>query len=338
MGDGSEESSGILLEVSEPRPSSDREAARSFIDYEEIAGLLDGIDHIRKANHSVTKLANFEAIYRTKGGVWITVYNATEGNRVAVQSGRIGGQTATLELEHLDQLRALIVRAKEILDNPQNTPTEAAPPTTQTIAPPAAAAAPPVSAPTIPTPAKRPKVVKKGGQSSGPQNRPKTSGGENSVSLTPTSIQQWRPCLRDSSGDRQHRDRRRSCGSDEVGTVINPLIVEGQIHGGLAQGLGQALLEHCAYDDGGQLVAGSFMATRSRARRSAALRDRMRREPALHAQSAGRQGLQRGRRRSFACGAGERGAPRARAAGVTDLQMPLTAEQVWRRIREAGRM
>ena len=46
---------------------------------------------------------------------------------------------------------------------------------------------------------------------------------------------------------------------DDVGTVINPLIVEGQIHGGLAQGLGQALLEHCAYDDGGQLVAGSFM-------------------------------------------------------------------------------
>ena len=118
-GGGSEESSGILLEVSEPRLSSDREAARSFIDYEEIAGLLDGIDHIRKANHSVTKLANFEAIYRTKGGVWITVYNATEGNWVAVQSGRIGGQTATLELEHLDQLRALIVRAKEILDDPQ---------------------------------------------------------------------------------------------------------------------------------------------------------------------------------------------------------------------------
>lgn len=186
-GGGSEESSGILLEVSEPRLSSDREAARSFIDYEEIAGLLDGIDHIRNANHSVTKLANFEAIYRTKGGVWITVYNATEGNRVAVQSGRIGGQTATLELEHLDQLRALILRAKEILDNPkkldnpQKMPTEVATPTTQTISPPAAAAAPPVSASTIPTPVKRPKVVKKGGQSSGPQRSPEIERRRDSV-------------------------------------------------------------------------------------------------------------------------------------------------------------
>lgn len=180
-GDGSEESSGILLEVSEPRPSSDREATRSFIDYEEIAGLLDGIDYIRKANQSVTKLENFEAIYRTKGGVWITVYNAAEGNRVAVQSGRIGGQTATLELEHLDQLRALIVRAKEILDNPQKVPTEVVTATTQTISPPAAAAAPPVSAPRIPTPAKRPKVVKKGGQSSGPQRSPEFERRRDSV-------------------------------------------------------------------------------------------------------------------------------------------------------------
>src|SRR5215472_3659269 len=48
-------------------------------------------------------------------------------------------------------------------------------------------------------------------------------------------------------------------GVDDIGTVINPMIVEGQIHGGLAQGIGQALLERCAYDGGGQLVSGSFM-------------------------------------------------------------------------------
>src|SRR5262252_1166127 len=47
---------------------------------------------------------------------------------------------------------------------------------------------------------------------------------------------------------------------DDVGTVVNPMIVEGQIHGGLAQGLGQALLENGAYDDSsGQLLAGSYM-------------------------------------------------------------------------------
>ena len=47
--------------------------------------------------------------------------------------------------------------------------------------------------------------------------------------------------------------------SDDFGNVINPMIVEGQVHGGLAQGIGQALLENCVYDDQGQLLTGSFM-------------------------------------------------------------------------------
>ena len=46
---------------------------------------------------------------------------------------------------------------------------------------------------------------------------------------------------------------------DDVGNVINPMIVEGQIHGGLAQGIGQALLEGAIYDDDGQLLNGSYM-------------------------------------------------------------------------------
>ncbi|MDX3905966.1 MAG: xanthine dehydrogenase family protein molybdopterin-binding subunit [Pigmentiphaga sp.] len=47
--------------------------------------------------------------------------------------------------------------------------------------------------------------------------------------------------------------------ADDCGTIINPMIVEGQVHGGLAQGLGQALLEQVVYDhDTGQLISGSF--------------------------------------------------------------------------------
>jgi carbon-monoxide dehydrogenase large subunit len=47
---------------------------------------------------------------------------------------------------------------------------------------------------------------------------------------------------------------------DDVGRAVNPLIIHGQIHGGIAQGVGQALLEHCHYDrDSGQLLTGSFM-------------------------------------------------------------------------------
>jgi carbon-monoxide dehydrogenase large subunit len=41
--------------------------------------------------------------------------------------------------------------------------------------------------------------------------------------------------------------------------MINPMLVEGQLHGGIAQGVGQALLEQITYDEGGQLVSGSFM-------------------------------------------------------------------------------
>ena len=46
---------------------------------------------------------------------------------------------------------------------------------------------------------------------------------------------------------------------DDVGTVINPLLVKGQIHGGVAQGLGQVLMEAIAYDADGQMLTGSFM-------------------------------------------------------------------------------
>jgi carbon-monoxide dehydrogenase large subunit len=46
---------------------------------------------------------------------------------------------------------------------------------------------------------------------------------------------------------------------DDFGKVINPLLLAGQVHGGIAQGLGQALLEHCVYEpDGGQLLTATF--------------------------------------------------------------------------------
>ncbi|MEM9577187.1 MAG: xanthine dehydrogenase family protein molybdopterin-binding subunit [Pseudomonadota bacterium] len=46
---------------------------------------------------------------------------------------------------------------------------------------------------------------------------------------------------------------------DDFGNVVNPMIVTGQVHGGLAQGIGQALLENCAYDENGQLLSASYM-------------------------------------------------------------------------------
>jgi aerobic carbon-monoxide dehydrogenase large subunit len=46
---------------------------------------------------------------------------------------------------------------------------------------------------------------------------------------------------------------------DDFGVVLNPMLVAGQVHGGVVQGLGQALMEHAVYDEGGQLLTGSFM-------------------------------------------------------------------------------
>jgi carbon-monoxide dehydrogenase large subunit len=47
--------------------------------------------------------------------------------------------------------------------------------------------------------------------------------------------------------------------ADDFGNVINPMIVEGQVHGGVAQGIGQAMLENTVYDENGQLLTGSYM-------------------------------------------------------------------------------
>ncbi len=47
--------------------------------------------------------------------------------------------------------------------------------------------------------------------------------------------------------------------ADDFGRVINPMIVEGQVHGGVTQGIGQALYENCVYDESGQLLSGSLM-------------------------------------------------------------------------------
>ena len=101
---------------------------------------------------------------------------------------------------------------------------------------------------------------------------------------------------------------------DDIGTVINPAIVEGQLHGAVTQGLGQALWEACAYDAAGQLLSASFLDyALPRADGLPEFVSRERREPALHAQPARREGLRRGRDDRGAGGGGERGAGRAAA-------------------------
>src|ERR1700749_3138692 len=51
----------------------------------------------------------------------------------------------------------------------------------------------------------------------------------------------------------------RYTGVNDFGTIVNPMLVAGQLHGGVAQGIGQALMEEVSYDSSGQPVTGSFM-------------------------------------------------------------------------------
>ena len=102
---------------------------------------------------------------------------------------------------------------------------------------------------------------------------------------------------------------------DDYGVLVNPMVAAGQAHGAMAQGMGQALLEHATYDpqsgpDGGRLVHGLRHAAR---RRPAVVRARLQPD-ALHDQSAGRQRLRRGRR--------DRGLP-AIANAILDALAPL---------------
>jgi aerobic carbon-monoxide dehydrogenase large subunit len=118
---------------------------------------------------------------------------------------------------------------------------------------------------------------------------------------------------------------------DDVGRVINPLIVDGQIHGGIAQGLGQALLENCRYDpESGQLSTATF---------SDYVVPRADQMPGLNIQY-----------REVLCvtnplgvkGAGEAGTigclpalvgAISDAIGVVHIDMPVTPEKIWRALR-----
>jgi hypothetical protein len=85
----------------------------SFIDVDEVDSLLSGIEYISKATKEVTKHQHFEAVYRTKGDLRITVFNSTRGDLSAsVESGRVGRTNVFLSMDQLSKLKELIEGAK----------------------------------------------------------------------------------------------------------------------------------------------------------------------------------------------------------------------------------
>ena len=119
---------------------------------------------------------------------------------------------------------------------------------------------------------------------------------------------------------------------DDVGQAVNPLIVDGQTHGGIAQGVGQALMEGVAFDASGQLLSGSFMDySLARADNVPSFETALMEEPT------------RGNPLRIK-GGGEGGVVPATAAvinalcdalGVDDVPMPATPERVWRVLKES---
>ena len=106
---------------------------------------------------------------------------------------------------------------------------------------------------------------------------------------------------------------RRYVAVDDCGKIINPLLVAGQVHGGVAQGLGQALWEQAVYDDNGQLITGELT---DYAIPKAHLHAVDRKQPhrdAVAGESAGRQRRGRGRHHRLFARGGELGGGRALA-------------------------
>ena len=123
---------------------------------------------------------------------------------------------------------------------------------------------------------------------------------------------------------------------DDVGTVINPMLLHGQINGGVAQGIGQILMEDIHFDaESGQLVTGSFMDYAMPRAGDFSAHRRQEQSGADQDQSARRQGLRRGRLRRRHAGGRQRARRRAVRLGVRHIEMPATPERVWRAIQEA---
>src|SRR5262249_4374727 len=149
-------------------------------------------------------------------------------------------------------------------------------------------------------------------------------------------LSQWLPYLRGRDRPRHRRGAARPLHVvDDIGTVINPLLAKGQIHGGVAQGAGQALVEDVVYDhDSGQLLTGSLMDYGiPRADTLPPINIDFSPVPSttnpLGAKGVGEGGTLASTAPVLTA------TPHALAPlGVSDVPMPATPERIWRAIRE----
>ena len=123
---------------------------------------------------------------------------------------------------------------------------------------------------------------------------------------------------------------------DDIGNIINPLIVSGQVHGGLVQGIAQALWEEAVYDDAGTLVSGSFVDyLLPTAADTISFEIDHTTSPSL-TNTLGTKGVGEAGTIASTPAVVNAVVDALRPMGVTDIQMPCTPERVWKAIQGAG--
>ncbi len=122
---------------------------------------------------------------------------------------------------------------------------------------------------------------------------------------------------------------------DDIGNVINPLIVEGQVHGGLAQGIAQALFEEAVHDDAGTLVSASFVDYLVPTAADTISYDVDHTTTPSLTNTLGTKGVGEAGTIASTPAVVNAVVDALRPLGVTDVRMPCTPERVWRAVTEA---
>jgi carbon-monoxide dehydrogenase large subunit len=131
------------------------------------------------------------------------------------------------------------------------------------------------------------------------------------------------------------RMRKYTC-VDDIGVIINPLIVSGQVHGGLVQGIAQALWEEAVYDESGTLVSGTFADYLLPTAADTISFDIDHTTSPATTNSLGTKGVGEAGTIASTPAVVNAVVDAVRHLGVDDIKMPCTPERVWRAIHEAG--
>ncbi|HEU5266041.1 MAG TPA: molybdopterin cofactor-binding domain-containing protein, partial [Jatrophihabitans sp.] len=124
---------------------------------------------------------------------------------------------------------------------------------------------------------------------------------------------------------------------DDVGTAINPLIIEGQVHGGLAQGIAQAMFEEAVFDDAGNLTTGTFVDYTVPSATDLPSFSTDRTETPSTSNPLGVKGVGEAGTIASTPAVVNAVVDALRPFGVNDIRMPATPERVWRAIHGASR-